>query len=252
MSAPPGCDPDDRAAWRQANASYPKRTPAKSIQRMRKLLSTDDFMREALGVWDTASGRKFSPGQWEDCRDPGSQIATRVALAIAVEPGGAMSSIAAAGGRPDGLGHGELAERRPGTAWLVAQAVEIAERQDACVLVMKGGTEAPAFEKELISLGFATKPQPGKRLLQIVGPGEYAQACVALAEDVKNGRWRHLGQGPMTEAADAAGTRSVAESWMWAQKNPAAGISPLEAVTLARHGFMTHGVSDAQFFGSWR
>src|SRR5207237_491819 len=80
MSAPPDCDPDDRAAWRKANASYPKRTPAKAILRMRKLLSAEDFMREALGVWDSASGRKFSPGQWADCRDPASVISSRVAL----------------------------------------------------------------------------------------------------------------------------------------------------------------------------
>ena len=250
MSAPPGSAADDRSAWRKANASYPKRTPARAILRMRKVLSPEDFLREALGIWDTA-GRKFSADQWAACADPLSVIASRVALAIAVESGGVMASIAAAGMRPDGLLHGEMAERRPGTAWLVAEAVAMAQRQDACVLVMKGGSEAPGFEKELISLGFSTKPQPGKRLLQIVGPAENAQACVALAEDVKNGRFRHLGQGPLTEAADAAGTRPVSESWVWAQKNPA-GISPLEAVTLARHGFMTHGVSASAFFAARR
>jgi phage terminase large subunit-like protein len=56
LSAPPGSDPDDREAWRIANPSYPKRTPAKAIQRLRKLLSTEDFMREALGMWDAAGG----------------------------------------------------------------------------------------------------------------------------------------------------------------------------------------------------
>lgn len=56
LSAPPGCGPDDRAAWRKANPSYPRRTPAKAILRMRKLLSPEDFMREALGVWDDPDG----------------------------------------------------------------------------------------------------------------------------------------------------------------------------------------------------
>lgn len=242
LSAPAGSDPGDRTAWRIANPSYPVRTPAKAILRLRKLLSAEDFLREALGIWDSAGPRKITPEQWEDCRDPASQITSAVALAIAVEPGGAAASIGAGGQRPDGLGHGELIDKRPGTAWLVSRAVEIAERQDACVLVMNGGTEAPAFEKELLSLGFSVKPEPGKRLLQITGASEYAQACVALAEDVKNSRWRHLGQQPLTDAAKAAGTRNLAESWAWAQKKSAAGISPLEAVTLARHGFMTHGL----------
>lgn len=56
LSAPAGCKPDDRAAWRKANPSYPRRTPAKAILRMRKLLSPEDFMREALGVWDDPDG----------------------------------------------------------------------------------------------------------------------------------------------------------------------------------------------------
>jgi phage terminase large subunit-like protein len=56
ISAPRGSRPDDRAAWRKANPSYPKRTPAKAILRMRKLLNPEDFMREALGVWDDPGG----------------------------------------------------------------------------------------------------------------------------------------------------------------------------------------------------
>lgn len=56
LSAPRDCDSDDRAAWRKANPSYPRRTPAKAILRMRKLLSPEDFRREALGIWDDETG----------------------------------------------------------------------------------------------------------------------------------------------------------------------------------------------------
>jgi phage terminase large subunit-like protein len=55
FAAPAGSKPDDRGAWRVANPSFPKRTPAKAIERMRKLLTTEDFMREALGIWDDSS-----------------------------------------------------------------------------------------------------------------------------------------------------------------------------------------------------
>lgn len=57
LSAPRGCDPGDRAAWRKANPSYPARTPAKAILRMKKLLSPEDFLREALGIWDDDIGK---------------------------------------------------------------------------------------------------------------------------------------------------------------------------------------------------
>jgi phage terminase large subunit-like protein len=56
LSAPPDCDPGDRAAWAKANPSYPRRTPAKALLRMRKLLSAEDFRREALGIWDSDAG----------------------------------------------------------------------------------------------------------------------------------------------------------------------------------------------------
>jgi hypothetical protein len=81
---------------------------------------------------------------------------------------------------------------------------------------------------------------------------EYAQACGALADDVRNGRWRHLGQQPLDEAVEGARTRPLADAWAWSWQHSLADIAPLEAVTLARHGFMTHGVRDTPFFGSWR
>src|SRR6266702_8815467 len=39
ISAAPGSDLDDRDAWREANPSYPHRTPEKAMLRLRKLLS---------------------------------------------------------------------------------------------------------------------------------------------------------------------------------------------------------------------
>jgi phage terminase large subunit-like protein len=53
-------DSDDRKQWAKANASYPKRTNTKAVQRMRKALSDEDFRREGLGIWDGV-GREHPP-----------------------------------------------------------------------------------------------------------------------------------------------------------------------------------------------
>jgi hypothetical protein len=168
-------------------------------------------------------------------------------------------SIAVAGRRADQLAHGELTEPiRPGTAGLVDRLVELAARHDPCVLVMNGTGAAGAFQKELIERGFVIAAPgkdlpPGKRRLQVTGPGEYAQACGALAADVANDRWRHLGQEPLDDAVKGARTRPLADAWAWSWRGATANSTPVEAVTLARHGFMTHGVAVPQpFFGSWR
>lgn len=252
MSAPPGSSPDDRAAWRKANPSYPKRTPARAILRMKKLLSTEDFTREALGIWDEAAARRISPAQWRARADPASQMAGRVALAFAVAPDGSRSAIAVSGRRADGLNHGELTDPpMPGTGRLIERVLELWDAHEPCVLVINPAAAAGAFEKELLEHGFAAvaagkEPPAGKRRLQVVGMREYAQSCGALAADVKNDRWRHLGQGPLDDAVAVAGTRPLSDAWAWAD-------SPeLEAVTLARHGFATHGAAAPSFFGSWR
>ena len=76
LSAPRGCDPVDRAAWRKANPSYPKRTPAKAILRMQKLLSPEDFLREALGIWDEGPGRwqVIAEDAWAAAANPQARL----------------------------------------------------------------------------------------------------------------------------------------------------------------------------------
>jgi hypothetical protein len=263
LSAPRDSAPDDRSAWRKANPSYPKRTPARAILRMRKLLTPSDFCREALGIWDTAEGRKIDPAQWADRADPASQITGPVALAFAVAPDASSwpgaTAIAVGGRRADGLGHGELTEPvRHGTAGLVDRLVTLAEAHDPCVLAMNPVGAAGAFVKELNERGFAVvapgkELPPGKRWrLQMTGPREFAQACGALADDVRNGQWRHLGQGPLDDAMEGARTRPLAEAWAWSWQHSLANIVSLESITLARHGHATFGVAQGQFFGSWR
>jgi len=181
-------------------------------------------------------------GNWAACADPGSRVADPVAVAFSVAPDGSSAAVAVAGRRADGLGHGEVTDHRPGTAWLVSRVLEIAGKWDPCVLVMNPAGAAGAFEKELAERGFSVKPGPGERRLQLTGMREYAQACGALADDVRNGRWRHLGQGPLDAAVAVARVRPLADLWAWSWSRSEADVGPLEAVTLARHGFMTYGV----------
>jgi hypothetical protein len=256
-----GCGCDDPALWAAANTAVGRgRMSLEYIEGERRALPPAEFGRERMGWHDApAEGvRRLDPALWDLRADPGSQVAGRVALAFAVAPDGSSSAIAIAGRRADGLGHGELTDPpQPGTAGLVGRVLELWDRWDPCVLVINPAGAAGAFEKELAEHGFAVAAPgkdvpPGKRRLQVTGPREYAQACGALALDVKNDLWRHLAQGPLDDAVKGARTRPLADLWAWSWAASAADIGPLEAVTLARHGFMTHGVNAPVFFGSWR
>ena len=56
FSADRDADSDDRAQWRKANPSFPRRTSETSMLRMQRQLGKDSFRREAL-----ASGMKPPP-----------------------------------------------------------------------------------------------------------------------------------------------------------------------------------------------
>jgi hypothetical protein len=250
-SAPPDADPGDEAVWWACmpalgwtisvdaiRAEYEKARDSGRLNEFRRAYLNQWVPKDAPDAW-----QRFSQAAWRAGEDPRPAMVGPVALAFSVAPGGSGAAIAAAGRRVDGLGCGELVEPpRPGTAWLMGRLLELVAKWDPVVLVVNPVGAAGDFEKDLAERGFSTKPGPGQRRLQLVGPREYAQACGAFARDVVNGVWKHPPQPPLDDAAAGAGTRPLADAWAWAWKNSTADISPLEAVTLARHGFMTHGV----------
>jgi len=239
-----GCGCDDPAQWAKANPALGIRISPEYIASERRALPPSEFARERMGWWDEPleGGTPISAAEWAACADPQSVIDGPLALGFAVAPDGSSAAVAAAGRRGDGLNHGELVEHRPGTSWLIPRVLELAGAHDPVVLVFNPAGAAGAFERELVEHKFAAKPGPGERRLQVTGMREFAQACGALAQDVSNGLWRHLGQHPLDEAVKGARTRPLTDAWAWSWKNSAADIAPLEAVTLARHGYMTHGV----------
>jgi hypothetical protein len=279
FSAPDGWDPADEDSYfgfmpalcpdppcrcGRAAGGWRHTITLDAIRSERASMEPAEFAR-AYGNIPDRSGQQVSmaAGGWGDCADPLSRIEGPVALAFAVasdeSPWAGAWSVAVAGRRADGLGHGELTDLPgQGTSGLVDRLAELAAKWDPCVLVLNPAGAAGAFVKELLERGFAVVPPgkdlpPGKRRLQLTGAREYAQACGALVQDVSNGRWRHLGQGPLDKAVVGARTRTLADAWAWSWRGAKADISPVEAVTLARHGHATHGVAPpAPFFGGWR
>jgi hypothetical protein len=243
MSAPPGSAPDDRTAWAKANPSYPKRTPAKAILRMRKLLSPADFLREALGMWDGVEGGVINAARWRECEDAASAPTGTVAIGFSVASDLSCAAIGISGRRADGLGHIELVDYRVGTVWLTGRLKEMAARWKPCAVVLNPSSAAAAIEKDLIENGVKPKPGPGEHLLHVVGGREWAQACVALTRDIKDHGLRFLPAEPLETAVGGAGSRKLGDSWAFTPRDGTGDICPLEAVTLARHGFMTHGLT---------
>lgn len=265
-SAPDGWDPGDEASYfgfmpalcpdppcRCGGGEWRHTVTLEAIAGEREEMDPAEFARAYGNVTDM-SGRpadRLDAAQWASRADAGSRIAGQVALAYAVAPDLSTSSIAVAGRRADGRNHGELTEPpRPGTAGLADRLDCLWLRHRPCVLTVNGTPGAQtALLKELNERGWVVVPKdrpvpPGRRRLQVTGAQEFAQACGALAQDVVNDRWRHLGQGPLDAAVEGARTRALADAWAWSWEKSVDDIGPLEAVTLARHGHATFGVTE--------
>ena len=233
FSAEEGSDPDSREAWRQANPSYPERTPERAILRMRKLLAEDDFRREALGIWDSNALRSAIPVQtWRRQADSRSRIAGPPVFAVEVALDRSMAAIAVAGRRADGLLHGELVRYGKGSAWVQDELVRLSEKHNSTV-VIDGVSPAASMIPSLKDAGVS---------LNVTTSADMSRACGVFFDAVTESQFFHLGDPQVEVALLAAGKRSLAGGWAWDRRH--ADISPLVAVTLAAYGVSLFGDDD--------
>lgn len=235
-SADVGSDLDDRAAWREANPSYPARTPTRAIQRLRKLLSNDeDFAREALGMWSEAKTKfVIDPATWATCADERSVASDLFAIAVDVSPDRSTASVALGGQRADGRWHVELDEHRNGVGWLLDYVAARCERNDIRAVVIDGASPAASIVDAL---------KVRRIKVTTTGPRDMAQACGSFYDGVMEGWLRHTDQPQVNSALGAARKRALGDAWAWNRKNAAADITPLVSCTLALWGAQSSTVS---------
>lgn len=228
FSASPDCDPDDRAAWREANPSYPRRTGTKAILRLKKLLSPDDFRREALGVWDSDNTGPIDMARWRLLDvGAGDSRPKPVALAVTVSQDRRWAHLGLAGVRPDGKRHLQIVRSFRGTAGVVDEAVRIAREQNAVVAVAPA-SPAGSLIQELADAKVDTMTVSGRELGQATGMllDGYEQATIA-----------HGSQAELDMAVEHARLRQTGESKVWEHRGDI-DSAPVWAVTLALYALV--------------
>jgi hypothetical protein len=233
FSAEPDADPHDRKAWRVANPSHPKRTPAEAMQRMIKNLTPESVLREMLGIWpdtDAASDDIFGPGRWEACAgEPLERPESPAAIGVAVSVDRTWASIAAASMvEVDGAERlfVAAADRREDVGWVVKEVARIQAEHD-CVVVIdeKGPTKDLVKDFEDADVAVET-----------VNLDEYAEACSRFFDKVRAGELMHPSSAELDEAVSGAVWRTVTDRQVWGRRKSTRDVSMLEAATLAAAG----------------
>jgi len=231
LGADSGANPSDRKQWAKANPSYPHRTPAESMLRLKRKLKPDSFLREGLGVWDEApdedATRPIPDLLWDSLavgRD--SQIVSDVAFAVDVSPDRRRSSIAVCGLTADGRLQVEVVADGDGTTWVGSALTELAGRWKPLALVLDKVSSG--------SLGTALQDEGIDPVL--TSSVEMTQACGGFSDDAQSGVLAHLNDPVLTDALRGAQTRELVDAWAWKRRSKVS-ITPLVAATLARYGF---------------
>lgn len=236
---------NDRGAWLEANPGIGYRISLDYVARERAALGPAMFARERLGVgeyplFDGGDGPISLP-QWVSLTDINSQPGSDVTFAVDVAEDRSSAVIASYSLRPDGVGHVELVDRRPGTDWVVDRLVELKSRWNPVAIAVDGKGPAGSLLIALEAAGIE-KPKdphaPARGDLLVMTPSDTIVACGQIADSVNQGVIAHLGDEVLSSAVGGATTRSVLDSWAWARRKSTVDISSLVAVTEARYAYV--------------
>jgi len=253
------CGLQDRRAWAMANPSLGYGTITEEA--LASALATDPtniFRTECLcqRVPKLVEDRVISMDRWAELADSASRRVGDVAFALDVEPNRGHASIMVFGLRADGLGHLELVDRRPGTAWVPARLAKLKERHRPIAIALDGAGPAASLRADLKTVGIEPPEDPDSPArgdLVVLGARDVAAACGQILDAITNGTDRHIDQPDLNAAVDSAKLRPLGDASAFARRRASGDISPLVGGSFARWAFVTlrDKVTDEADPGAW-
>jgi hypothetical protein len=233
----------DRELWYAANPALGIRITEEFVAHELPLLGAL-FAPERLGLWlpPAADATRFlDPKRWAALADPDSQPGDDLAIAVETTLDRTWSSIGLYAPRPDGLGHIEVIDHRPGTDWVVERVVELRGRYRPVGIGLDLRGPAGALEEDFRAAGIVEPDdpeRPERGQLAVPTATDTGQACGQIVDAVRQGADRHRDQTQLNTAVSVVKTRSLGGSLAWARQEGVVD-SPITAATLARWVYIT-------------
>lgn len=226
---------DDRAQWRKMNPSYPKRTPAQSLMRLKRKLTPADWRREGMGIWDDdAEGtRRWSADFWTSVDTERAPETGVRSFAVAFSLDGSRLSLAGAMKHEDGV-HVELIDAFQGVQERGVDPLAdwLAERWRNVSRIAILGTAGAALKAAL-----RDRKVP-EQVLHVMSTQDYFAANTMTEDGIKAKAISHPvgGEGDVLNASVAvcdAKRRGSNGQWGWQPTIPDGDETPVEAFCAA-------------------
>jgi hypothetical protein len=164
---------------------------------------------------------------WRAAADPNAPmpVTGRVALGFDCALDRSDASIAAAWRDEGGTAHLELADHRPGVAWVPERMAELGAKWDPVAIAYDAA--GPALDIADVMTRAGTE-------VDALKAREYAAACAGLLGAITDEAVRIRPHKALDDAATVAARRTVGDGlWGWGRRQSATSISALTAATAA-------------------
>ena len=219
-------DPADPATWWSCIPSLGHTVTESAIAAEQASKEPAEFERAYLNRWTAhAFASKIPARSWAACKGDTSPDVEDVTFAVDVSPDRSVASIAVCDGTTF-----EVANRRSGTEWVVAECVRLWDTYAPRAFVVDDVGPASTIIPEMEAAGIRVVRTTGRQM---------AAACGRFHDAVVNRQVRHSGQSELDAAVAGAAVRKLGDAWAWSRSSSSIDISPLVAVTLALWGATT-------------
>ena len=239
---PSDVDIESEEAIANVNPSYGRgRMTRESLEANRKLMTIADYKREHIGIPEDPPDDAHAPipiEVWRSLAESTSNAVRDRYWGIGVSMDRKWTTIGVAGRRSDDLVHVEWKVRKPGTAWVIDEAVKAYESLGPCRIHSSGASAS--LIKSLNRAGVercGIDPNDPEQFVEELPTSEMARATGMLIDLVASNGLRHLGQQSLEEAISVAKLRVTTDgAKMWAPKGSDGPIDCLLAITAALTG----------------
>ena len=225
-SCPDDLDPLAEASWPVFHPAYGRTIGPEAMRAALLTLGPDEFARAFGNRWVSTTARVIPLDAWRRAVEAPSDLPEPGQLAIGFDVAVDRSNAAIVVAWRDEVAHVEVADCRPGVAWLVDRLDE---------LVTKWRPRAVGYDEAGPAIDVADAAR--RRGLDLVGlkSREYAAACSGFLDGlVADPPSIHVRQNAdLDAAASSAARRALGDAWAWGRRQSAGSIAPLTAATVA-------------------